>query len=110
MVTEKILDVEDASPCYNCGSVQCAFCSEDIRLALNGFKKDYLEMLYNDEHKGVIPIFHNTMFELLGKWFPSFKQGQKDMVNCKECGKETEKILCHDCAIKILKSWRQKNI
>ena len=36
----KPLEVEDASPCMKCGSVQCAFCSLDLKEAFEGFHKE----------------------------------------------------------------------
>jgi hypothetical protein len=72
----KPLEVDDASPCMKCGSVQCAFCSDDILSAIKGFKKEYTLTLYDDTHKHIIPIFPNTMFEMLDKWFPCFKGGK----------------------------------
>ena len=35
----KPLTKEDANPCMKCGSVQCSFCSEDVKSAVEMLKK-----------------------------------------------------------------------
>ena len=35
----KPLTHEDANPCMKCGSVQCSFCSEDVKFAVELAKK-----------------------------------------------------------------------
>jgi hypothetical protein len=63
----KPLYVEDANPCMKCGSVQCAFCSEDLKSALEGLKKD---LIYN-MHEGF------SYDEKFNKWFPVLKEIEK---------------------------------
>lgn len=39
----KALTKEDAAPCMDCGSVQCAFCGEKVRAAVEKRDKEFIE-------------------------------------------------------------------
>jgi len=62
----KPLEVEDANPCMKCGSVQCAFCSQDVIDAFNGFHEDVAKYI---EHDGRVRWI--KYYALLKKWFPA---------------------------------------
>jgi hypothetical protein len=61
----KPLEVDDASPCMKCGSVQCAFCSEDVKSAVQGMK-DFIKS--PDKQ---------YFLDLIDYYFPVFKEEKK---------------------------------
>lgn len=68
----KPLEVDDASPCMKCGSVQCAFCRDDLALAFKGLRKDINNYVEDDDL-----MSPDEFLELLDKWFPSLNKNQK---------------------------------
>lgn len=68
----KPLEIDDASPCMKCGSVQCAFCSEDVLSAIRGLKKDIKDFVEDDDL-----MSPDEFLDLLDKWFPSLIKKQK---------------------------------
>ena len=66
----KPLEVDDANPCMKCGSVQCAFCSEDVRSAVKGHLTD-VDKFYLD-NAGILSL--EQIKFLIDKWFPCFKE------------------------------------
>ena len=62
----KPLEVDDASPCFQCGSVECAFCSKDVELAVRGLV-DEICTAWSIEHQDECA----EMLEYMEKWFPS---------------------------------------
>jgi len=61
----KPLEVDDASPCMKCGSVLCAFCSQDLKEAFEGFHKEIAQ--YIDDTGKVRWLKY---YATLKKWFP----------------------------------------
>jgi len=61
------LKVEHAGPCMKCGSVQCSFCSEDVKNAIRGLKKELC--------KEMLPRW--MIVDLIDKWFPVFKEEEE---------------------------------
>jgi len=68
----KPLSVEDAGPCIKCGSVECAFCSEDVRSAVEGLISDFSPL---NVYGGRGPFFtREDAIRFINKWFPIFKE------------------------------------
>ena len=81
----KPLEVDDASPCMKCGSVQCAFCSEDVKSALNGLKytldcikskpEDVKDRpAYVQREANYKNILLKEFLRYIDDWFPSLKE------------------------------------
>jgi hypothetical protein len=68
----KPLEVDDASPCMKCGSVQCAFCSDDVLSAIKGLISDFSPP---NVYGGRGPFFtRDDAVRFINKWFPSLKE------------------------------------
>lgn len=58
--------IEDAQPCMDCGSVQCGLCSQKVKSALDGLKKELWDRR-NDVY---------MLDDVFNHWFPLFNKGQ----------------------------------
>jgi hypothetical protein len=67
----KPLTVDDASMCFKCGSVQCAFCSDDVKSAVDLMMKKIKES--EEIFLGDIVVFKHIIDEC----FPCFKDHLK---------------------------------
>lgn len=75
MKINKPLDQNEASPCMKCGSVECAFCSEDVRSALELLKKKVADIL--EEGYFGNPLIQddaNWVLEQIDFCFPCFQE------------------------------------
>lgn len=80
----KPLEVDDASPCMKCGSVQCAFCSDDVLFAIKGLKKD-IKKWDNEKIQGINEqknkLDAKSIIYFIDKWFPVFKSDKNEIAN-----------------------------
>lgn len=79
MTDYKPLTTDDSSPCMKCGSILCAFCSEDVRSAVMGLFHT-LENLANDMESDKFheaEIAFDKASDELEKWFPVFFEDEE---------------------------------